>query len=211
MCQKQKQKGSKGAPASGSPPGEVSKLELVQSLLQELTVTPDLILQPELEFFKQFVQDFKIPLPEKEKPEHHEEEPSDEEREEAEQFKTEAREAQNKGELARALALFTKAVNLYPTSTLILADRAQCYIKFKMPSNAVKDCDRAIAINPDSGKAFRIRGNARYALKQYEKAYEDLCVANRIDYDPEVAELIKKLQERFEEEKKSTSKRTRRN
>lgn len=37
-------------------------------------------------------------------------------------------------------------------SALMFAKRAECHIRQKMPVAAVRDCDAAIRLNPDSGK-----------------------------------------------------------
>lgn len=43
------------------------------------------------------------------------------------------------------------------------AERTGRYVKLKKPNAAVRDCNAAIALNPDSAKAYKWRGRA-YAL-----------------------------------------------
>ena len=45
-------------------------------------------------------------------------------------------------------------------SALLYAKRAECYIKLKKPNAAIRDCDAALLLNPDSAKAFKCRGVA---------------------------------------------------
>ena len=45
-------------------------------------------------------------------------------------------------------------------SAMLYAKRASCYIKQKKPNMAIKDCDKAIALNPDAASAFKFRGRA---------------------------------------------------
>lgn len=45
-------------------------------------------------------------------------------------------------------------------SALLYAKRAECYLKLKKPNAAIRDCDAALGLNPDSAKAFKARGVA---------------------------------------------------
>ena len=87
------------------------------------------------------------------------------------ELKGEAAEAASNGDHAKAVAAFTKVIKLAP-SPLVYAKRADSYLKMKKPNAAIRDCDKALALNPDSAKALRVRGSAYRYLGEYEKAIE---------------------------------------
>lgn len=60
----------------------------------------------------------------------------------------------------------------------------------------IRDCDHAIKLNPDSAKAFKVRGKAFRALGKYEEALKDLGTGQRIDFDEGSADLIKFLEQK---------------
>jgi len=134
---------------------------------------------------------------------------NDSEIEKSDQLKTDGREALRAGDYDKALDLLTKALNIQPNSSILIADRGKCWLKLKKPNNAIKDADRALGVNPDSAKALRIRGQARILLGQLESGHADLCTANRIDYDEETYDLIKQYQEKVDKIRASRIKRER--
>ena len=52
---------------------------------------------------------------------------------------------------------------------------------------AIEDCCSALELNPDSAKAFRMRGVACRHLGKWKDAHEDLAKAQALDYDQETA------------------------
>jgi suppressor of tumorigenicity protein 13 len=59
---------------------------------------------------------------------------------------------------------------------------------------AADDCSNALDQNPDSAKAYKIRGKLRYQhLNDWHGALSDLNQAQGIDFDPEIATLLKEL------------------
>jgi len=122
-------------------------------------------------------------------------EPTEAEMEQAAEAKAAAREALNNGDLAQAIAHYTIAVRLMP-SALVYANRANAYLGLKKPNAAIRDCDAAIAINPDSAKAYKMRGKAHRLLAHWEEAAKDLGTGQRIDYDDGMYELQKLVEER---------------
>ncbi|KAJ8452176.1 hypothetical protein Cgig2_016757 [Carnegiea gigantea] len=50
------------------------------------------------------------------------------------------------------------------------------------------------AINPDSAKAYKVRGMARAMLGKWEEAANDLHIASKIDYDEEIGSSLKKVE-----------------
>lgn len=69
-----------------------------------------------------------------------------------------------------------------PTA-MMFAKRADMLLKSKRPAAAIKDCDAALELNPDSAKALRVRGVAHRKLHNWNEARRDLSEAQKIDYD----------------------------
>ena len=59
------------------------------------------------------------------------------------------------GELQKAIDLFTDAIKLNPRLAILYAKRASVFIKLQKPNAAIRDCDRAIEINPDSAQPYK--------------------------------------------------------
>eukprot|EP00069_Balaena_mysticetus_P011493 bmy_21222T0 len=70
----------------------------------------------------------------------------------------------NDGELQKAIDLFTDAIKLNPRLAILYAKRASVFIKLQKPNAAIRDCDRAIEINPDSAQPYKWRGKAHGLL-----------------------------------------------
>merc|ERR1719436_1348638 len=93
------------------------------------------------------------------------------------------------GDKEGALAKYTEAVMVGAPSAMLLAKRAELLLKLRRPQAAIADATAALAVNPDSAKAFKVRGKARRFVGDYEKAKADLDQAQRIDYDDSVADI----------------------
>mmetsp|Transcript_7363 Transcript_7363/g.16674 ORF Transcript_7363/g.16674 Transcript_7363/m.16674 type:complete len:279 (+) Transcript_7363:141-977(+) len=100
------------------------------------------------------------------------------------------------GDKAGALKKFTEAVMVGAPTAMMLSKRAEMLLKMKRAKAAEKDATAALAINPDSGKAYRVRGKARRFLGDYAGAKADLDAAQKIDYDDSIEDLHKYLTKR---------------
>ena len=49
---------------------------------------------------------------------------------------------------------------IFYSSAAVYAKRGTCYLKTKRPNACIRDCDRAIKLNPDSAPAHKFRGRA---------------------------------------------------
>lgn len=82
-------------------------------------------------------------------------------------------------------------------------------MKLSKPLAAIRDCDKAIALNPDSSAGYKFRGRAyRFILLFYyfifffifrllgkwSEAHKDLVLACKIDYDDTAAEWLKEVE-----------------
>jgi len=76
-----------------------------------------------------------------------------------------AAEALSAGRYAAACAHFTACVDAGPPSALMLARRAECLVRLSKPVAALRDCDAALALNPDNGKVSLGRVCERLAFE----------------------------------------------
>jgi len=114
---------------------------------------------------------------------------TDEEMDKQNQLKGELAELLEDGKKEEALAKCTEAILVGNPSAMQLAKRAELLLKMKRPKAAISDATAALAKNPDSGKAYRIRGKARRFVGEYEAAKADLDQAQRMDYDDDTADI----------------------
>ncbi|XP_029996526.1 hsc70-interacting protein isoform X1 [Sphaeramia orbicularis] len=119
---------------------------------------------------------------------------SEEMMDQANEKKMEAINALGEGELQKALDLFTEAIKLNPCVAIMYAKRASVYIKMQKPNAAIRDCNRAISINPDSAQPYKWRGKAHRLLGHWEEAAKDLATACKLDYDEDASALLKEVQ-----------------
>uniref|UniRef100_A0A8C7BZW6 Hsp70-interacting protein N-terminal domain-containing protein n=1 Tax=Neovison vison TaxID=452646 RepID=A0A8C7BZW6_NEOVI len=78
----------------------------------------------------------------------------------------------------KAIDLFTDAIKLNPRLAILYAKRASVFIKLQKPNAAIRDCDRAIELNPDSAQPYKWRGKAHRLLGHWEEAAHDLALAH---------------------------------
>ena len=64
------------------------------------------------------------------------------------------------------------------------------------PGAADNDCTAALGLNPDSGKAFKIRGRARSKLERWEEAHRDFATGLQLDYDEDTEDAMKEAAEK---------------
>jgi len=123
----------------------------------------------------------------------------------ASDLKMQASDFKSSGKLEEALEKYTAAILAAQPSALLYANRADVLSKLKRAKHAIRDCDEALKINPDSAKALRIRGIAKKSLEMYEEALKDLSQAQAIDYDDNVVEHLKLCMEKRKEFDKITA------
>ncbi|XP_074649715.1 hsc70-interacting protein-like [Tubulanus polymorphus] len=119
---------------------------------------------------------------------------TEEEHSQAMEKRSEAQVFMADNNIEEAIKCLTEAIELDPHSAPLFAKRASMYVRLNKPSAAIRDCDRAIEINSDSFMAYKWRGRA-YRLKgEWERAADDLCIANRLDCDEEAIAWLKEVQ-----------------
>merc|ERR1712012_801499 len=87
-------------------------------------------------------------------------------------------------------------------SAMPFVKRAQCLLKLSKPNACIRDCNRAIEINPDNAAAHKFRGRAHRLLGNFLESAKDLRLACKIDFDDqadgwlrEVTPNAKKIEE----------------
>jgi len=121
-------------------------------------------------------------------------EATEERMEQADEKRSAAANAFSEGNFEDALKLFTEAIELNPGSALLHAKRANVLLKLNKPMAAIRDCDKAISINPDSAQPYKFRGRAHRFLGQWEEAFRDLAMACKLDYDEQGHEWMKEVE-----------------
>merc|ERR1719379_1442519 len=91
----------------------------------------------------------------------------------------------------------TEAIKMGNASAMMYAKRADLLLKQKRPCASIADCDAAIEINPDSAKAYRIRGKAYRKIGAWEKAHKDLSLAQKLDFDDGTEDVFKFVDARY--------------
>lgn len=109
-----------------------------------------------------------------------------------------ARTAVEAQHLATALTSCTETIALGSPTALLYAKRAEVLLKLKRPSACIKDCNAALALNPDAGKAFRLRGIAWAHLGNWSEARVDLLMGQQLDFDENIVALQKFVDERYQ-------------
>ncbi|KAF4671470.1 hypothetical protein FOL47_001522 [Perkinsus chesapeaki] len=113
-------------------------------------------------------------------------------------LKQEATEALEDGDLHKALDKYSEAIDMGGATALLFARRATVLLKLKRPLAAISDADAALKLNPDSGRAYRIRGIANRKLQRWEQAHSDLAAAQNIDFDEATEEVHKYVDEKWD-------------
>lgn len=98
----------------------------------------------------------------------------------------------NSFSLPDAVNFYTEAILLNPNA-LFFAKRGQAFLKLHKPNAAIRDCNRALELNPDSASAYKFRGRANRLLGNWEAAAMDLRQACKLDYDEETDEWLKEV------------------
>ena len=120
------------------------------------------------------------------------EELSEEQQNKVNSLKAKAIEALEDGDRKAGLEYLNQAVAVGGATAMLLTKRAELLLRLRRPVAAIRDCDNALSLNPDSGKAFRVRGLAHRALQKWERAHTDLANAQTIDFD-EATEVVKRF------------------
>ncbi|KAG5618848.1 hypothetical protein H5410_018672 [Solanum commersonii] len=187
---------------------DTEKLEDLKRFVELCKENPSILQNPSLTFFKSFLESLGAQVPPSVKSEqggeeHHDELDEDIIESDVELDNTDIVEPDNDppqqmgdfiSKLDEAISHLTEAILLNSTSAILYATRANVFIKLKKPNAAIRDADAALKVNPDSAKGYKVRGMARAMLGLWKEAASDLRVASMIDFDEEIAEILKKVE-----------------
>lgn len=140
--------------------------------------------------------------------------PTEEDVDKAEETRMGAMSELSQGNIAEAVALFSQAIELNPSSAVLYVKRGQAYLKLKKPNACIKDCTQALVVNPDSAAGYKFRGHAYQLIADWDNAAKDLRQACIIDFDEDIEEWLKQVspnaqkieQRRLKQERKQTEK-----
>ncbi|CAJ1328120.1 unnamed protein product [Effrenium voratum] len=123
-------------------------------------------------------------------------EPTEKQTEALAKWKQEAQDSLEAGDVKTALERLTEVVEGGGATALMLTKRGEILLKERRPLAAIKDCSKALELNPDLGKAYRIRGIALRKLGKYKDAKSDLAQAQHLDFDEGVSIIEKFVSEK---------------
>ena len=87
----------------------------------------------------------------------------------------------NKGEYPKAIAAYTKAIELDPNFAVAYSNRGWTFIELGQYEQSVTDCTKAIELDPNLAIAYNNRSWAYIELRQYEQAITDYEKAVELD------------------------------
>lgn len=120
-------------------------------------------------------------------------EPTEDQLSESQSKRSKAISAFSEKEYEKAINLYTDAIMLNPQSALLYAKRGQIYLLFDKPNACIRDCNRALELNPDSAAAHKFRGRANQLLGNWEEAANDLRLACKFDFDEQADEWLRQV------------------
>uniref|UniRef100_A0A3P9HY61 Sperm associated antigen 1 n=1 Tax=Oryzias latipes TaxID=8090 RepID=A0A3P9HY61_ORYLA len=108
-------------------------------------------------------------------------------------LKQEGNDLVRKAQYHQAVGKYTECLKMKPDQCAVYTNRALCYLKQEMFTEAKQDCDAALKLEPTNMKAFYRRALAHRGLKDYLASRSDLQEVLRLD--PSVQEAEKELEE----------------
>ncbi|XP_067134848.1 hsc70-interacting protein-like [Centruroides vittatus] len=118
---------------------------------------------------------------------------TDEMIEESNEKRSQAMSVASEGKFEEAINLYTEAIQLNPQSAALYAKRAGLFLKLQKPNAAIRDCNKALELNPDQPVAYKFRGRAQRLLGNWVEAAKDLSTACKLDYSEEANEWLKEV------------------
>ncbi|GAU91131.1 hypothetical protein RvY_03446 [Ramazzottius varieornatus] len=101
----------------------------------------------------------------------------------AEEFKNKGNDLMKNNQVEEALTAYSQAINHDPTNPILYCNRAAAYSKKNQHDLAAKDCEIALAFDPNYAKAYGRYGLALHGLGLLKEAKEALDKA--VSLDPE--------------------------
>jgi serine/threonine-protein phosphatase 5 len=111
---------------------------------------------------------------------------------EFEEFKQRGNDFFKQSHFSDAIEWYNKALEVYPNSAIVLANRSACNLKLENYGFAESDATKAIEADPKYIKGYYRRGSAYFSMGKFKEAIRDLKTVCRIV--PKDKEAIQKLQ-----------------
>ncbi|XP_074061727.1 putative protein FAM10A4 [Macrotis lagotis] len=116
----------------------------------------------------------------------------------ANEMKVKGLDALHDGEFQKALEFFTSAIKLNPWLAILYTLRANIFIELQKPNAAIRDCSKAIELNPHSAEPYKWRGKAHRLLGHWEEAGQDLSLSCKLNFDEDTNAVLKDVQPRLQ-------------
>ncbi|PKU31434.1 golgin subfamily a member 6-like protein 22 [Limosa lapponica baueri] len=116
----------------------------------------------------------------------------------ADEMKKMAFDAVGRGEFQKAVQLLTDAIKLNPRLSTLYVNRAGVFVQLQKPNAAIRDCDEAIKIDPNSAQPYKWRGKALWLLGHWQWAAKDLALACQLGSDEDTNNMLKEVQRRVQ-------------
>ena len=101
-----------------------------------------------------------------------------------------------KGDLAGALADYTRSLELKPDNAVVLFSRGQAHFNLRAFDKSVEDMTKALELNPNDSMTYANRGMAYEKLNELKKAESDFQKAVDLDSKNETAKVaLKRVQD----------------
>ncbi|XP_016287058.1 putative protein FAM10A4 [Monodelphis domestica] len=114
------------------------------------------------------------------------------------EYKVKGLDALHNGEFQKALELFTEAIKLNPWLAILYTLRASIFIELQKPNAAIRDCTKAIELNPHTSEPYKWRGKAHRLLGHWEDAARDLTLSCKLNFDEDANAVLKEIQPRIQ-------------
>lgn len=126
--------------------------------------------------------------------------PTTEDRAKAEELKTEGNQLMKEEKYNEALQCYTKAMELDAANAVFPCNRAAAYSKMGEHQKAIADCQKALILDPNYGKAYGRMGLSYHNLNNLQKAKESYAKALELEpgstfYQSSLSQVEEKLRE----------------
>lgn len=126
--------------------------------------------------------------------------PTAEDRAKAEELKTEGNQLMKEEKYKEAIQCYTKAMELDAANAVFPCNRAAAYSKMGEHQKAIADCQKALILDPNYGKAYGRMGLSYHNLNNLEKAKESYAKALELEpgstfYQTSLSQVEDKLRE----------------
>lgn len=99
----------------------------------------------------------------------------------AEESRVKGNELFKSGDFANAIKEYTEMTKRAPSDPRGFGNRAAAYLKVMAPAECIRDCNKAIELDPNFAKAYVRKAQALFMLKDYNKCIDACNEASEVD------------------------------